>query len=240
MRIFAADSNPQDKAKMNPIHLHIIVPAAFAALMIPALTAHAQTAVTDRTDARHTLTARPDSTYLRPAPLAAYGYRGWLHRGLNVNLDLSVFAQFGKHARSGAGFTQSLSATYLHPLGRHVWIAAGGYADHTVWGGDHYTSGGLYGEVGYQFDKHWAAYIYGRKTIAGSGVQAMGLYRPYDLYGWHDPVTPHGLGDKLGAAVRWTPNPTLSVEVSVEKNWYPSSSYGYADQYKYNYPIPQP
>lgn len=193
------------------------------------------------------LTAADSIRLTRPAPLYGYGYRGYdygyrglLHEGLNVSLGMSVFAEFGKHARSGAGFTQSLNATYLHPLGKKAWLAVGGYVDHTLWGGDHYTSGGLYGELGYQFDKHWAAYIYGQKSIVNSGVKAM--YSPYlfGRYGMYTPYALEGLADKLGAAVRWTPNPTLSVELSVEKNWYPSSSLSYPDQYKYNYPTPKP
>ena len=49
------------------------------------------------------------------------GYRPWfwagwqrwdLHPGLNLSLGTSVFAQFGKHARHGAGFMQNISAMY--------------------------------------------------------------------------------------------------------------------------------
>ncbi len=174
-----------------------------------------------------------------PAPWSAYRSYGWLHPGLNVSLDLSVFAQFGKNARKGAGFTQSLTATYLQPLGKKAWMAVGGYVDHTNWNGDNYTSGGLYGELGYQFNEHWAAYVYGKKSIVSTGLQAYGYPYAGGYYGMGYPYLYNNLGDKLGAAVRWTPNHNFSMELSVEKNWYPSSAFGYSDAYKYNYPTPQ-
>lgn len=174
-----------------------------------------------------------------PAPPSPYRSYGWLHPGLNVSLDLSVFAQFGKNARGGAGFTQSLTATYLQPLGKKAWMAVGGYVDHTIWNGDNYTTGGLYGEIGYQFNDHWAAYVYGRKSIVNNGVQAYGYPYMGRYYGMGYPYLYNNLGDKLGAAVRWTPTRNFSMELSVEKNWYPNTSFGYADNYKYNYPAPQ-
>lgn len=171
-------------------------------------------------------------------PFSGLTTYGALHQGLNVNLGMSVFAQFGKHARHGTGFTQSLAATYLQPIGKHAWVAAGGYVDHTLWGGDSYTDGGLYGELGYQFNEHWAAYVYGRKSLTTSGLSGYGYPYGRGLYRL-SPLPFGNLGDKLGAAVRWTPNPTLSVELSVEKNWYPSGTYGYDDRMKYNYPLPE-
>jgi len=173
-----------------------------------------------------------------PATPASYYHYGRLHQGLNLSLGMSVFAQFGKNARKGAGFTQSIAATYLQPLGKRAWLAVGGYVDHTNWDGDSYTTGGLYGELGYQLTDHWAAYVYGKKSIVNSGLQSMGYPYPGGYYGMGAPYMYNDLGDKLGAALRWTPNPSFSLEVSVEKNWYPSSSYGYPDKYKYNYPTP--
>ncbi|MBM6992970.1 MAG: hypothetical protein I3J02_06890 [Prevotella sp.] len=174
-----------------------------------------------------------------PAPLSYYNSYGGLHQGLNVSLGMSVFAQFGKNARKGAGFTQSITATYLQPLGKKAWLAVGGYVDHTNWSGDNYTTGGLYGELGYQFNEHWAAYVYGKKSIVNNGVQAYGYPYAGGYYGMGSPYLYNNLGDKLGAALRWTPNHNFSMEISVEKNWYPKSSFGYSDNYKYNYPTPQ-
>lgn len=173
-----------------------------------------------------------------PTTLSGYAPYGSLHQGLNVSLGMSVFAQFGKHARGGAGFTQNLTATYLQPLGQRSWLAVGGYVDHTNWSGDSYTTGGLYAELGYRFNDHWAAYVYGRKAIVNQGLGAFAPHYGLGMYG-HAPYMYDNLGDKLGAAVRWTPNPTLSIELSVEKNWYPRGTYGYNDKMKYNYPLPE-
>ncbi len=179
-----------------------------------------------------------DSVRWYPTPHSTYYNYGPLHEGLNVSLDMSAFATFGKHAKGG-GFGQRLTATWLQSLGKHGWVAAGGYINHMNWRGDNYTSGGLTAEVGYQFDDHWSAYVYGQKSLVNQGGRYAGL-PPYGLgcYGWgYSPFFNNDLGDKLGAAVRWTPNPTLSIEVSVEKNWYPKSNAGYWGQY--NYPMPQ-
>ena len=179
-----------------------------------------------------------DSTRWYPTPYSTYYNYGLLHEGLNVSLDISAFATFGKHAKGG-GFGQRLTATWLQRLGKRGWVAAGGYINHLNWRGDSYTSGGLTAEVGYQFDDHWAAYVYGQKSLVNQGGAYAG-YSPYGpgYYGWgYSPLMGNDLGDKLGAAVRWTPNRTFSVELSVEKNWYPKNTTGYWGQY--NYPLPQ-
>lgn len=179
-----------------------------------------------------------DSMQTFPAPLSLYPNYSGMHQGLNVNIGLSVFAMFGKHAPHGAGFSQNISAIWLQPLGKQAWLAAGGYLNNTNWSGNNYTSGGLYGELGYQFNEHWAGYLYGQKSIVNNGMRSYGY--PYGPGMYHlSPMLYNDLGDKLGAAVRWTPNPTMSIELSVEKNWYPNSRFGYADRYKYNYPIPE-
>lgn len=181
---------------------------------------------------------KSDSTRWYPTPYSTYYNYGPLHEGLNVSLDLSAFATFGKHAKGG-GFGQRLTATWLQSLGKRGWVAAGGYINHLNWRGDSYTSGGLTAEVGYQFNDHWSAYIYGQKSLVNQGGRYMGL-SPYGrgFYGWgYSPYLGNDLGDKLGAAVRWTPNPTFSVELSVEKNWYPKGTADYWGQY--NYPMPQ-
>ncbi len=179
-----------------------------------------------------------DSIRWYPTPYSTYYNNGPLHEGLNMSLDMSAFATFGKHAKGG-GFGQRLTATWLQSLGKRGWVAAGGYINHLNWRGDSYTSGGLTAEVGYQFDDHWSAYVYGQKSLVNQGGTYAG-YAPYGrgFYGWgYAPFMGNDLGDKLGAAVRWTPNPTFSVELSVEKNWYPKSTNGYWGQY--NYPMPQ-
>lgn len=176
-----------------------------------------------------------DQSYYSPY----YGYGAWspysLHEGLNVGVDMSVSAEFGKGARSGVGFDQILSATYIHPLSNHLWFSAGGYIDHLTWGGDHYLSAGIRGELGYQFDEHWAAYIYGQKNLVnrggyyysrfggtgygrnafgGPGFGRFGYNRMYSPYAYEN------LSDKLGVGVRWAPSPNFSLQIQVEKNWW--------------------
>ncbi len=173
--------------------------------------------------------AEADSAYAAPA---GYWDYGGLHTGLNVSLGMSVFAQFGKHARHGAGFTQTIDAIYLQPLGKRAWLAVGGYIHHTNWSGDSYTTGGIYGELGYQFDEHWSAYIYGQKSLVndGSGYDGYGMgYGYYGMYG----MPGYDCGDKLGAAVRWTPNHNFSLQLSVEKDWYPRQSRPFS-KFKYS------
>lgn len=178
--------------------------------------------------------AEADSTVWYPTPYSTYYNYGPLHQGLNVSLDLSAFATFGKGAHGG-GFGQRLTAAWLQPLGRHGWVAAGGYINHLNWNGNSYTSGGLTAEVGYQFNEHWAAYVYGQKSLVNQGCAGYPLYG-YGAWGC-SPYMTGELGDKLGAAVRWTPNRTFSVEISVEKDWAPKGGYGYWGQH--NYPTPQ-
>ena len=64
-------------------------------------------------------------------PFSTYGYG--LHRGLNVSLDLSAFATFGKNLPHKGGFSQNINATYLAPLTKDgkLWIAGGGYFNNT-------------------------------------------------------------------------------------------------------------
>lgn len=179
-----------------------------------------------------------DSLYFSPSlhlePVGAYGdsyYTGYdpypLHDGLNVSVGMRVESEFGKHARSGVGFGQTVSATYLHPLSKHLWLTAGGYIDHVYWGGDSYTAAGLHGELDYQFDPHWAAYIYGQKSFVHDGGLVYGRFGGTGYGRAFSPFNYDALNDKLGAGVRWTPNPSFSVEVQVEKDWLPSGGYSH-------------
>lgn len=156
--------------------------------------------------------------------------RGEFHASAN----LSVMAGFGKGAPHGAGFAQNIDAWYTTPLGNKGWLTAGGYLNHINWDGINATGGGVYAELGYRFDDHWSAYVYGRKSVVNSGVAGYGCYYGYPFYGGYYGY--NGLngynpfGDKLGAAVRWTPNPNFSLQISVEKDWFPkpTSALGYS------------
>lgn len=146
-----------------------------------------------------------------------YGGFGWadweLHKGLNVSMGASVFAQFGKHARHGAGFSQNVSAMYAMPLTPKLSLAVGGYFNNTYWGHDTWRDAGLSAVLGYRFDEHWEAYVYGQKSIASSN------YIPYSIYDLG------GLGDRIGAAVKYNFNKNFSVTLSVEKQWAPDNGW---------------
>ncbi len=103
--------------------------------------------------------AQPTHRWYGMSPV--YGGIGWdnweLHKGLNMNLGASVFAQFGKHARHGAGFSQNIAAMYAMPLSKNLSFAAGGYLNNTYWGHDTYRDAGLSAVLGYRFNDHWEA-----------------------------------------------------------------------------------
>ena len=67
-----------------------------------------------------------------------YGYGWGLHKGLNLSIDLSVFATFGKNAPHWGGFTQTINATYLTPLTKDnkLWMALGTYINNINYGSD--------------------------------------------------------------------------------------------------------
>lgn len=142
-------------------------------------------------------------------PLMAYPYDTWwgmdtwnLHRGLNVNLGASVFASFGKGAPKGAGFGQDLSVMYAVPLTGKLSLAVGGWLSNAYWAHDRFTDAGINAVLGYKFNEHWEAYVYGRKSIMNKSV-------PYRFY------TMQELGDRVGAAVKYNISPSCSIQVSV-------------------------
>lgn len=142
-------------------------------------------------------------------PLMTYPYDGWwgfnnwtLHKGLNVNLGASVFAAFGKGAPKGAGFAQDLSMMYALPLTKRLTLAIGGWVSNAYWAHDRFTDAGVSAVLGYKFDEHWEAYVYGRKSLVNKPI-------PYRF------CTMDDLGDRIGAAVKYNFSPSFSVLVSV-------------------------
>lgn len=181
-----------------------------------------------------------------------WGKYGWgLHKGLNFSVDLSVFATFGKHAPHWGGFTQTINATYLTPLTKDnkLWMALGTYLNNINYGGDNFRDGGVYGILGYQFDEHWEAYVYGQVSVANNYNSIYSRYAGYGPYGygrygmypgiWGMGVMPGGYGmgaagaNVLGAGVRYT-NKNFSIGLSVEGNWYNTpKTPSYYKQYDY-------
>ena len=172
-------------------------------------------------------------------PFSTYGYG--LHRGLNVSLDLSAFATFGKNLPHKGGFSQNINATYLAPLSRDgkLWIAGGGYFNNTFWGSDSYRDVGLYALLGYRFNEHWEAYVYGQLSINNN----YNRYMSYPYYGWYGwptmGVMPMGYGmgaagaNVLGAGVKYNVNKNFSIGLNVEGIWYNNKTPVYFDQYNY-------
>ena len=97
-----------------------------------------------------------------------------LHQGLNLSLSASVMAGFGKYAPKGAGFAQSLQATYLTPLTPKLTLLVGGYVGNLNWGRLNSRTAGIYGELSYQFNEHWEAHVYGQKNLLGHQSGGMG------------------------------------------------------------------
>lgn len=182
---------------------------------------------------------------------------GWgLHKGLNLSVDLSVFATFGKHAPHWGGFTQTINATYLTPLTKDnkLWMALGTYLNNINYGGDNFRDGGVYGILGFKFNEHWEAYVYGQVSVANNYNSIYNRYAGYGPYGygrygmypgaWGMGVMPGGYGigaagaNVLGAGVRYT-NKNFSIGVSVEGNWYnnPKTPSYYK---QYDYPVSEP
>lgn len=155
---------------------------------------------------------------------------------LHGSVGLSVIAGFGKGAPKGVGFAQNISLNYTMPIGKRGWLTAGGYMNHLNWSGMNTTSAGLYGELGYQINDNWSAFVYGQKSLANTGACGYG-YPYYGYYGYgcdgfgYPGYNPYA--DRLGAAIRWAPNKNFSLQLSVEKDWMPKQGNGYYRKYDY-------
>ena len=133
-------------------------------------------------------------------------------------------------------------------------MALGTYLNNINYGGDNFRDGGVYGILGYQFDEHWEAYVYGQVSVANNYNSIYSRYAGYGPYGygrygmypgiWGMGVMPGGYGmgaagaNVLGAGVRYT-NKNFSIGVSVEGNWYnnPKTPSYYK---QYDYPVSEP
>lgn len=176
-------------------------------------------------------------------PLAFGGWNSWgLHRGLNVQIGASVFAEFGKGAHSGAGFQQNIALMYAMPINDKLSVAVGGYLNNVNYAGGNWHDAGLSAVVGYRFNEHLEAYIWGQKSITNNVGNRLryGLYDGYyggygfggygfggfsrNFYGFpsYSAYDLSGIGDRIGATLRYNFNDNLSIEVTVENRWMPS------------------
>ena len=153
--------------------------------------------------------------YYHSLPL--WGGLGWglwdLHEGLNVSLGASVFAEFGKHARHGAGFSQQIAMQYAMPLTDKLSLSLGGYLTNVNWQHESMRDAGLSAVLGYKFNEKWEAYVYGQKSLVQTNN-----FMPRSLYEMEQ------LGDKIGAAVRYNFSPSFSMQLGFEHTVYPDRS----------------
>lgn len=165
------------------------------------------------------------------------GLSSWnLHKGLNVQVGASVFAQFGKGAHKGAGFQENISLVYALPVTEKLSVAVGGYLNNINYIGNNWYDAGLSAVVGYRFNEHWEAYIYGQKSIVNNlpnrirysmydgfyGNNLLPSFGRYNGFAAYSAYDLYNIGDRIGATLRYNVNPSLSVEVSVEKRWAPN------------------
>ena len=123
-----------------------------------------------------------------------------LHSGLNASLSLS--ATVGLGSDSGSGFAQTLALMYARELVPRLSVAVGGYYSHFNWGPAQFNDAGITAVLGYRFNEHWEAYLFGQKSVATPRM-------PAPLYMLGD------FGDKIGAEVRYNVSPSFSIGVSV-------------------------
>ena len=172
-------------------------------------------------------------------PMYLGGPYEWnLHEGLNVSLGASVFAQFGKNARHGAGFTQNLSAMYAVPLTDKLSFSIGGYLFNMNWQKDSYRNAGFSAMLDYRFDEHWEGFIYAQKSLTNN-VPMYGYYPTYwsmgGFYGDPFDAAYMGAADRIGAGVRYYFNPSFSISVSFEHDRFSHNQFGFPYP---NHPIP--
>ena len=180
----------------------------FIGLLAMATTARAQeTLMPDTTLHLPTLNFLGQMHYINRWPMSYTfaGYQDWdLHQGLNVSLGASVFAGFGKHAPSGAGFAQNMSGMYALPFNDKLSLAVGGYMFNANWGGSNLRDAGLSAVLGYKFNERWEGYVYGQKS----------LMRPKIAWPYYDMME---MGDRIGAALKYNVSPSCWIQLSVEE-----------------------
>lgn len=138
-------------------------------------------------------------------PIGWAGLYNWqLHEGLNVNVGLSVAGSFGKGSSNKTAFAQNVAAIYAIKLAPKLSLALGGYFSNVYYGRSSSRDGGINAVMGYKFNDHWEAYLYGQKSIS---KRKMPLFL-YDI---------NGLGDRIGAAVKYNFSPNFSMQLSVEE-----------------------
>ena len=191
MAACAATSAAQEQADRHPAAMP---PTAYSSTPEAAEMPMTDTLALPRLTERGTI-----SRYPAAGPLA--GWNDWgLHGGLNASLSLSATVGLGRH--SGSGFAQSLALMYATELMPRLSMAVGGYYSHFNWGPAQFNDAGLTAVLGYRFNEHWEAYLFGQKSIATPRM-------PAPLYYLGD------FGDKIGVELRYNVSPSFSIGISV-------------------------
>lgn len=143
------------------------------------------------------------SMWLSTVPLWRSGFCSWrLHKGLNVSLNASVFASFGKKPFRGAGFAESVDAMYALPLSDRLSLALGGYIGSVHFRGDTFHDAGLTAVLGYKFSERLEGSVFAEKSLMD---KRMPMPLCYD----------NNVGERIGAALEYHFTPSFSVNVSV-------------------------
>ena len=97
---------------------------------------------------------------------------------------------------------------YAAPINDKLSVAVGGYFNNIMWQHDTWREAGVSAIMGYKFNDHWEAYLYGQKSLAGNR-----RFMPCTVYDISN------IGDRIGAAVKYNVNPNFSFQVSVEREY---------------------
>lgn len=174
-----------------------------------------------------------------------------LHEGLNVQANFSAFATMGSRMPHKGGFSEGIDALYLTPLTRNnkMWMALGGSVSHTNWGSDQYYNARLNAMLGYKFNKHWEAWLYGQLNVSNDNKPVASNYYygylPMGVMGampFSYSYAPGLMGDwyyndadvnRIGASVRYTNGKSFSLQINVEGNWYNTNRPLYFNPFAY-------
>lgn len=187
---------------------------------------------------------------------SGWGWDAWrLHKGLNININASVFSNFGSGYRHGTGFGQDASLMYVSTLSPKATLAVGGYMNHLTYTGNNYVAAGVNALFSYQFDEHWSAFAYVQKAFtndnardaashAAYGYPFGGFYGGYGIGAGYLPYSPaFGANasrymDRVGAGVtyQWGKNNQNSVTINVEVDHMPRQRDTFYDVNRYDYP----
>ena len=187
-----------------------------------------------------------------------WGFNTWrLHKGLNVNLSASVFANLGNGYGHGAGFVQDVSLMYVTNLSKKATLAVGGYINNVTYSGSNYTTAGVNALFNYRFNDHWSAYFFVQKAFNSGNFApwaignyaidgyAMGLspmywgsgFFPYMSSAYGMPM--YKFMDRIGGGVsyQWGKHKQNSLSISVEYDRLPNQNKGLYDFNRYSYPV---